>query len=134
MCGAAEVGGEWGEGAFQCGPQSQRVLTGLRGGRRPGDRLTGGPVRAQAEPGGDGEQGGGQAVAQLGQLPGAVRVHSDAVLGHQGDQRVQAVVERQPVQLDVFPSLLTYRDEARHYSGRMTEQNWTCPFTARTGC
>ncbi|MGW2701390.1 YqcI/YcgG family protein [Streptomyces sp. NPDC001340] len=31
------------------------------------------------------------------------------------------------------PSLLTYRDEARHYSGRMTEQNWTCPFTARTG-
>ncbi|MFG2121804.1 hypothetical protein [Streptomyces sp. NPDC048710] len=31
------------------------------------------------------------------------------------------------------PSLLTYRYEARHCSGRMTEQNWTCPFTARTG-
>ncbi|MFF4040836.1 YqcI/YcgG family protein [Streptomyces sp. NPDC001816] len=31
------------------------------------------------------------------------------------------------------PSLLTYRDEARHYSGRMTEQTRTCPFTARTG-
>ncbi|MFE2095713.1 guanitoxin biosynthesis heme-dependent pre-guanitoxin N-hydroxylase GntA [Streptomyces sp. NPDC059468] len=31
------------------------------------------------------------------------------------------------------PSLLTYRDEARHYSGRMTEQSWACPFTARTG-
>ncbi|GGW53222.1 hypothetical protein GCM10010503_32980 [Streptomyces lucensis JCM 4490] len=28
------------------------------------------------------------------------------------------------------PSLLTYRDEARHYSGRMTAPDWTCPFTA----
>ncbi|MGQ4383287.1 guanitoxin biosynthesis heme-dependent pre-guanitoxin N-hydroxylase GntA, partial [Streptomyces sp. SAS_270] len=30
------------------------------------------------------------------------------------------------------PSLATYRDEARHYSGRMTAPEWTCPFTART--
>ncbi|WP_175411356.1 guanitoxin biosynthesis heme-dependent pre-guanitoxin N-hydroxylase GntA [Streptomyces sp. TRM64462] len=29
------------------------------------------------------------------------------------------------------PSLLTYRDEARHYSGRMTEPEWSCPFTPR---
>ncbi|WP_181361404.1 guanitoxin biosynthesis heme-dependent pre-guanitoxin N-hydroxylase GntA [Streptomyces sp. A244] len=29
------------------------------------------------------------------------------------------------------PSLATYRSEARHYSGRMTEPDWGCPFTAR---
>jgi len=31
------------------------------------------------------------------------------------------------------PSLVTYRTEARHYSGRMTEPDWGCPFTARKG-
>ncbi|WKD33848.1 guanitoxin biosynthesis heme-dependent pre-guanitoxin N-hydroxylase GntA [Streptomyces xanthophaeus] len=31
------------------------------------------------------------------------------------------------------PSLLTYRDEARHYSGRMTAPEWGCPFTPRSG-
>ncbi|MEU3980901.1 guanitoxin biosynthesis heme-dependent pre-guanitoxin N-hydroxylase GntA [Streptomyces sp. NPDC026672] len=28
----------------------------------------------------------------------------------------------------VNPSLATYRDEARHYGGRMTEPDWRCPF------
>ncbi|WP_428953908.1 guanitoxin biosynthesis heme-dependent pre-guanitoxin N-hydroxylase GntA [Streptomyces sp. cg35] len=31
----------------------------------------------------------------------------------------------------VNPSLLTYRDEARHYSGRLTEPEWTCPFSGQ---
>ncbi|MFE3185908.1 guanitoxin biosynthesis heme-dependent pre-guanitoxin N-hydroxylase GntA [Streptomyces violascens] len=29
---------------------------------------------------------------------------------------------------EMNPSLATYRDEARHYSGRMTPLEWTCPF------
>jgi FPC/CPF motif-containing protein YcgG len=28
----------------------------------------------------------------------------------------------------VNPSFTTYKDEARHYSGRMTERDWRCPF------
>ncbi|MGZ9931895.1 guanitoxin biosynthesis heme-dependent pre-guanitoxin N-hydroxylase GntA [Streptomyces sp. NC-S4] len=31
------------------------------------------------------------------------------------------------------PSLLTYRDEARHYSGRMTAPGWGCPFAPQDG-
>jgi FPC/CPF motif-containing protein YcgG/acyl dehydratase len=31
------------------------------------------------------------------------------------------------------PSLTTYRSEARHYSGRMTEPDWGCPFSPRSG-
>jgi FPC/CPF motif-containing protein YcgG len=30
------------------------------------------------------------------------------------------------------PSLTTYRSEARHYSGRMTEPDWGCPFSPRS--
>ncbi|MFD5336613.1 guanitoxin biosynthesis heme-dependent pre-guanitoxin N-hydroxylase GntA [Streptomyces hawaiiensis] len=33
----------------------------------------------------------------------------------------------------VNPSLVTYRSEARHYSGRMTDSDWGCPFVARPG-
>ncbi|MFJ6217212.1 guanitoxin biosynthesis heme-dependent pre-guanitoxin N-hydroxylase GntA [Streptomyces sp. NPDC092296] len=29
----------------------------------------------------------------------------------------------------VNPSFLAYKDEARHYSGRMTDPEWRCPFT-----
>lgn len=32
---------------------------------------------------------------------------------------------------EMNPSLATYRDEARHYSGRMTPPDWTCPFVPR---
>lgn len=31
----------------------------------------------------------------------------------------------------VNPSFVTYKDEARHYSGRMTKPSWRCPFVPR---
>ncbi|WP_328718498.1 YqcI/YcgG family protein [Streptomyces sp. NBC_00247] len=31
------------------------------------------------------------------------------------------------------PSFLTYQEEARHYGGRMTEREWSCPFRAGDG-
>ncbi|MQY11289.1 hypothetical protein SRB5_14040 [Streptomyces sp. RB5] len=31
------------------------------------------------------------------------------------------------------PSFIAYKDEARHYGGRMTEREWVCPFSPKPG-
>jgi hypothetical protein len=75
---------------------------------------------------------GGDVVQLEERRPGA-RLLAVDVPGRAGDlPGDQRVVERLlDLNGSMDPSLATYRSEARHYSGRMTEPEWGCPFTAR---